>query len=94
MDEKYKCDKNEKITLYKIGLFSQMNKVTIKALRYYDEIGLLKPAHIEEFTGYRYYTSEQLPILHEILALRQMGFSLNEIAKVQEGVSVESILIT
>jgi len=93
MDDKYKCDKNEKITLYKIGLFSQMNKVTIKALRYYDEIGLLKPAHIEEFTGYRYYTSEQLPILHEILALRQMGFSLNEIAKVQEGVSVESILI-
>ena len=70
-----------------------MNKVTIKTLRHYDEIGLLKPAHIDEFTGYRYYTSEQLPILHEILALRQMGFSLNEIAKVQEGVSVESILI-
>ena len=93
MENQYKCDKKKKTTLYKIGLFSQMNKVTIKTLRHYDEIGLLKPAHIDEFTGYRYYTSEQLPILHEILALRQMGFSLNEIAKVQEGVSVESILI-
>lgn len=92
MDDKYKCQKKEDITLYKIGLFSQMNKVTIKTLRYYDEIGLLKPAHIEEFTGYRYYSSEQLPILHEILALRQMGFSLTEIEKVQKGLSVESIL--
>lgn len=93
MEDKYKCDVKEKRTLYKIGLFSQMNKVTIKALRYYDEIGLLKPAYIEALTGYRYYTTEQLAILHEILALRQMGFSLNEIAKVQQGASVETILI-
>ncbi|MGH4138324.1 MerR family transcriptional regulator [Clostridium sp.] len=92
MDNQYRCDIKEKTTLYKIGLFSQMNKVTIKALRYYDEIGILKPALIEEFTGYRYYSSEQLPILHEILALRQMGFSLNEIEKVQNRVSVETIL--
>ncbi len=93
MDNQYKYDKKDNATLYKIGLFSQMNKVTIKTLRYYDEIGILKPAHIDEFTGYRYYTSKQLPILHEILALRQMGFSLNEIVKVQEGAPVESILI-
>ena len=93
MENQYKCDKKKKTALYKIGLFSQMNKVTIKTLRHYDEIGLLKPAYIDEFTGYRYYASEQLPMLHEILALRQMGFSLNEIAKVQEGVSVESVLI-
>lgn len=93
MENQYKCEKKDKATLYKIGLFSQMNKVTIKALRYYDEIGILKPAHIDELTGYRYYTSDQLPILHEILGLRQMGFSLNEIASVQEGASVKSILI-
>ncbi len=93
MDVKYKCDIQSEKTLYKIGLFSQMNKVTIKALRYYDEIGLLKPAHIDEFTGYRYYTSDQLPILHEVLALRQMGFSLDEILQVKEGLSIDSVLI-
>lgn len=82
----------KKETLYKIGLFSQMNKVTIKTLRHYDEIGLLKPASIDEATGYRYYTSKELPILHEILALRQMGLSLEEIKKVQNGVSVKSLL--
>lgn len=92
MYNQYRCDMKTETILYKIGLFSQMNKVTIKALRHYDEIGLLKPAHIEDFTGYRYYSSEQLPILHEILALRQMGFSLNEIEKVQQGVSVEALL--
>lgn len=93
MDNQYKCDNKDGKTLYKIGLFSQMNKVTIKTLRYYDEIGLLKPAHTDEFTGYRYYTSDQLPLLHEILSLRQMGFSLNEILKVKEGSSIDSILI-
>lgn len=69
-----------------------MNRVTVKALRYYDEIGLLKPAHIDDFTGYRYYTSEQLPELYQILALRQMGFTLDEIAKVKTGKSVHNLL--
>ncbi|MGL4772610.1 MAG: MerR family transcriptional regulator [Clostridium sp.] len=89
----YKCENKYDECRYKIGVFSQMTKVTIKALRYYDEIGLLKPSYIEEGTGYRYYTSKQLPILHEILSLRQMGFSLNEISRVQEGIAIESILI-
>ena len=70
-----------------------MNKVTIKALRHYDEIGLLKPEHIDEFTGYRYYSSAQLPILHEIIALRQIGFSLEEIKEVQKGKSVKELLV-
>lgn len=84
---------SKEVSLYKIGLFSQMNKITIKTLRHYDDMGILKPAHIDKDTGYRYYTSEQLPVLHEIMALRQMGFSLNEIAKVQEGYFVEAMLI-
>ena len=92
MEEKNQCEKVEP-TLYKIGLFSQMNHVTIKTLRHYDDIGLLHPEHIDEENGYRYYTSKQLPILHEILALRQMGFSLEEIKKVQEGMSVEELLL-
>ena len=47
--------------LYKIGMFAQMNRVTIKALRQYDDIGLLKPEYVDEINGYRYYTSAQLP---------------------------------
>lgn len=92
MDDLYFCEKKEDLIMYKIGMFSKMNKVTIKALRHYDEIGLLKPAYIEPFTAYRYYTSDQLPILHKILALRDMGFTLDEIKAVQEG-SSERVLL-
>ncbi len=78
--------------MYKIGMFSKMNRVTIKALRYYDEIGLLKPAYIDDFTGYRYYTSDQLPVLHQILALRQMGFSMEEIIDIRKGIPMDRLL--
>lgn len=93
MKEQYKCERKEGITLYKIGLFSQMNRVTVKALRYYDDIDLLKPAYVDEHSGYRYYTSAQLPALHQILALRQMGFTLEEIKKVQDGMSEKKLLL-
>lgn len=79
---------------YKIGMFSKMNRVTIKTLRYYDDIGLLKPSQIDDFTGYRYYTSEQLPQLHRILALRQMGFSIEEITEVVRGLAIGDLLKT
>ncbi|AWW27452.1 MerR family transcriptional regulator [Acetobacterium carbinolicum] len=92
MNETYQCERKENTIYYKIGLFSKMNRVTIKALRHYDEIGLLKPAAIEKFTGYRYYTSEQLPLLHQILALREMGFTLDEIKKVQGGTPEKDLL--
>jgi len=65
--------------MYRIGLFSKINKITVKTLRYYDNIGLLKPANIDIETGYRYYSSEQLPKIHKIISLRQMGFSIEEI---------------
>lgn len=93
MNETYQCERKEDTIYYKIGLFSKMNRVTIKALRHYDEIGLLKPAAIEKFTGYRYYTSEQLPLLHQILALREMGFTLDEIKKVQGGTPEKDLLM-
>ena len=92
MNDTYQCDRKENTVYYKIGLFSKMNRVTIKALRHYDEIGLLKPASIEKFTGYRYYTSAQLPLLHQILALREMGFTLDEIKKVQRGIPEKDLL--
>lgn len=65
--------------MYKIGLFSKINKITVKTLRYYDEMGLLKPAYVDPETGYRYYTSDQLPDIHRIRVLRSIGFSIDEI---------------
>jgi len=93
MNNSYTCENKEAERLYKIGMFSQMNRVTIKALRHYDDIGLLKPFYIDDVNGYRYYTSSQLPTLHQILALRQMGLSLEEIRKVQMGMDINNILI-
>lgn len=70
--------------LYQIGLFSKINHITAKTLRHYDEIGLLKPAEVDCLTGYRYYTSGQLPRLHRILALRQIGLCLDDIKNILE----------
>jgi DNA-binding transcriptional MerR regulator len=66
--------------MFKIGDFSRLSMVTVKALRFYDEIGLLKPVKVDQFTGYRYYTAEQLPRLNYILALKNPGLSLDGIA--------------
>lgn len=70
--------------MFTIGMFSKINKITTKTLRHYDEIGLLKPEHVDTFTGYRYYTTEQLIQLHKILTLKQMGVALNDIKEVLE----------
>jgi DNA-binding transcriptional MerR regulator len=51
----------------------------VKTLHYYDQIGLLKPAKIDRFTGYRYYTIDQLSRLNRILASRDLGFTLEHI---------------
>jgi DNA-binding transcriptional MerR regulator len=66
--------------MYRIGDFSIISRVSIKMLRHYDEIGLFVPAQIDRFTRYRYYTLDQLPRLNRIMALKEMGFSLAEVA--------------
>ena len=53
----------------------------MKTLRYYDELGLLKPVEVDRFTGYRYYSADQLPRLNRILALKDLGLSLEQIAR-------------
>ncbi len=65
--------------MFKIGDFSKLSRVSVKALRHYDEVGLLKPARVDRFTGYRYYVAEQLHRLNRILALKDLGFSLEQI---------------
>ena len=70
--------------MLKIGEFSKLSRASIRMLRHYDEIGLLKPEAIDRFTGYRYYTPAQLMTIGRITSLRDMGFSLSEIAELME----------
>lgn len=74
------CDKTES-RLYKIGMFAAMNRITVKTLRFYEEQGLLFPAHVDGENGYRYYTMDQMETIHKITALKRAGFTLEEIKK-------------
>ena len=65
--------------LYKIGVFSNISGISIRTLRYYDDIDLFKPKEVDLFTNYRYYTIEQLDDLKLINELKEIGFSLEEI---------------
>lgn len=65
--------------LYQIGKVSKLCNISIKTLRYYDEIGLLKPRVTDEFTGYRYYSTDQLIYILTIKHLKEAGFPLKEI---------------
>lgn len=67
--------------MIRIGDFSKLSQVSIKTLRYYDELGLLKPVQVDPSTGYRLYEYHQLLRLHRILALKDLGFSLEEIGQ-------------
>lgn len=60
--------------MLRIDDFSRLTRVSIKTLHHYDELGLFKPAYVDRFTGYRYYTFDQLPRLNRILVLRGLGF--------------------
>ncbi len=78
--------------MIRIGEFSKLVQVPVATLRYYDQIGLLKPVEIDRFTGYRYYSTSQLPRLHRILALKGLGFSLDQIGAVlAEGLTPEQM---
>jgi DNA-binding transcriptional MerR regulator len=67
--------------MFRIGEFSQIARVSGRLLRYYDSLGLLKPLRIDPATGYRYYSADQLPRLNRILALKELGLSLDQVAK-------------
>jgi DNA-binding transcriptional MerR regulator len=78
--------------MFKIGDFSRLSLVSVRMLRYYDEFGLLAPAHIDRFTDYRYYTVDQLPRLNRILALQDLGFTLQQIKQVlQQDVTADQL---
>ena len=93
MNDKHEpCRVQTESHLYRIGMFAQMNHITVKALRFYEEQGLLAPAYVDEENGYRYYTLDQMAAIHQITALKQAGFTLEDIKQIRSGVEEEQLL--
>lgn len=63
--------------MLRIGDFSKLSRISIRMLRHYDEIGILHPESVDDFTGYRYYSESQLPLAGRIQALKSLGFGLS-----------------
>src|SRR5699024_4071120 len=75
-----------------IGALAQIGQVTHRMLRHWDSAGLLVPAQVDPFTGYRSYDPSQLERLHRIVALRQLGFGLDDIALIlNRGIAAERL---
>jgi len=71
--------------MIRIGDFSKLSRVPVKTLRYYNEVGLFQPVEVDAITGYRLYEYSQLSTLNRILALKDLGFSLEEIGRLLDG---------
>lgn len=78
--------------MLKIGEFSKLSRVSVRMLRHYDDVGLLKPVKIDKFTGYRYYNVDQLTVIGKITALKDMGFTLSETAKILDNLDNKDII--
>ena len=70
--------------MFRIGEFSKIAQVPASLLRYYDDIGLFIPIHSDRDTGYRYYSVQQLTQLNRILALKDLGLSLEQVKHLLE----------
>lgn len=70
--------------MFMIGNFAQLARVSARVLRHYDRIGLLHPAHVDNTTGYRFYSASQLADVNRIVALRDLGFGLTEIGELTQ----------
>ena len=78
--------------MYGIGTVARLAQVSVRTLRYYDELGLLRPRWIDPDTGYRWYAPEQVQRLYRILALRDLGVTLADIGRLlDQGVGAEHL---
>lgn len=68
-----------------IGDFARIGHVSVRMLRHYDALGLLTPASVDPFSGYRAYAPEQLARLHRIVSLKDLGFTLDQVGRVLGG---------
>ncbi len=73
------CMKGGESVVYKIGDFANLVNISVRTLRYYDEIGLLKPEIVDRYTSYRYYTDDNVVEAQFIILLKEVGFTLQEI---------------
>ena len=78
--------------MLKISEFSKLSHLTIKALKYYEKEGLLKPASIDEWNNYRFYETSQLEVAARIKSYRQLDLSIEEIKAIFNGSNVKEIL--
>ncbi|GAA2775898.1 MerR family transcriptional regulator [Streptomyces rameus] len=68
--------------MFTIGDFARHGRVSVRMLRHYDATGLLRPAHVDPASGYRYYTAAQLARLNRIIALKDLGFTLHQVGSI------------
>ena len=78
--------------MYKIGEFSKLTNLSIRTLRYYNDIGLLIPEEVDIYTGYRYYGDNNLYQVKVIELLKNAGFTLEEIIENQDNFNDDIIL--
>jgi DNA-binding transcriptional MerR regulator len=77
--------------MFSIGEFARLGGVSARTLRHYDEIGLLRPAAVDPFTGYRGYSAAQLGQLSRIIALKELGLSLPQVGRLLGGITVDEL---
>lgn len=78
--------------MFTIGDFARHGRVSARMLRHYDALGLLRPEHTDPFTGYRYYSAAQLATLNRVIALKDLGFTLEQVRQIlEERVSTEEL---
>src|SRR5690348_11923676 len=78
--------------MFTIGDFARHGQVSVRMLRHYDAIGLLRPAHVDPVTGYRSYTAHQLSRLNRVVALKDLGFTLDQVGMiVDDDIDVEQL---
>ncbi|MFI6683366.1 MerR family transcriptional regulator [Streptomyces sp. NPDC050485] len=68
--------------MFTIGDFARHGRVSVRMLRHYDATGLLRPAHVDPATGYRFYTAAQLARLNRVIALKDLGFTLQQVKEI------------
>ncbi|MFE6100523.1 MerR family transcriptional regulator [Streptomyces laurentii] len=68
--------------MFTIGDFARYGRVSVRMLRHYDAIGLLRPARVDPYSGYRHYTADQLARLNRVIALKDLGFTLEQVGAI------------
>ena len=70
--------------MFSIGEFARHGRVSVRMLRHYDAIGLIRPACVDAATGYRFYQASQLDELNRVIALKDLGFTLQQVQAILE----------